>query len=349
MTDDKEKINIDFLDPLRRGPSVIWNAEMMSRCIHGYSAMSKYERDWFDTQIRDEDSVRDLFEQVFDDDILLDPSYRTESPLIQKMSMGIQIRCATGLALQIDQSTALITEAGPMWIGQSALIKSVGWSLRILEVQTGLRLPCALLSEQFSSELKVCSVPLADKEDSVHTDRPVWYIWSAAATIVVMIMAGMWWLQKPTEVLTTDTKLDISKDTLVVPQRNFTEQPQVELPLRQVPKPNKEKLLAAHFEPNAVLENFIGRTYRAEVRIEIIQPSSGDTLRGPLVFTWKKSDPNVNVTVNILNNRNASIWEANTKEDQLSYNGVLAPGLYYWIIKSGDVRLDVRKFYIPIQ
>lgn len=349
MTDDEKKLNLDFLDPLRRSPSVIWNAEMMSRCIHGYSVMSKHEQDWFDAQIREEDSARNLFEQVFDDDILLDPSYRTESPLIQKMSKGIQIRCATGLTLQIDQSTALISEAGPTWIGQSALIKSVGWSLRILEVQTGLRLPCASLSEQFFSELKVCSVSLADKENLVRTDRPVWYIWSAAATIVVMIMAGMWWLQKPTEVLTTDTKLDISKDTLVVPQHNLTEQPQVALPLQQTPKPSKEKLLAAHFEPNAVLENFIGRTYRAEVRIEIIQPSSGDTLRGPLVFTWKKPDPNVNVTVNILNNRNASVWEATTKEDQLSYNGVLAPGLYYWIIKSGDVRLDVRKFYIPVQ
>lgn len=348
MAEGDEIIIQDFLMQLRRNPSVAWDAAIMSRCIHAYTSMSKFERDWFDVQIHENASVKALFEQVFDDDILLDPSYRTESPLVQKVINGVQICCATGLTLQIDRSEAMIAEAASEWIGQRALIKSDAWALRILDVQTGLRLPCATFSDHLLNGLKVCSVPLSQIEASSESSKTSWYMWSAAATILVMIMAGIWWFRKPVE-LTTDKKHDPYIDTLVERKPILAEQPKSETPGRQTPKLNKEKILAAHFEPNPMLENFIGRTYRSEIRIEIAGPASGDTIHGPLVFAWKKSDPAIRIAINILNNRNTLIWEGDTIEEQLQYNGVLAPGLYYWIIKSGDTRLDVRKFYVPTQ
>ena len=102
-----------------------------------------------------------------------------------------------------------------------------------------------------------------------------------------------------------------------------------------------EPILAENFTPSPNLEDLVGTTVRSS-GVDIVSPSSGDTLTAPVRFAWKGTVSRIL----ILSNTEQVIASADVSGSPFVLKEMLAPGLYYWKLEGNDELLAVGKFIV---
>ncbi len=165
-----------------------------------------------------------------------------------------------------------------------------------------------------------------------------YYIWAAAAMIIIGLGIGFYYLLLPQEKIFVQNKNHLvdslyNKDSI----GEFNDQQKQVLKDKGYNK--------SDFAANNVLENFVDRNVRSESKIKLVSPKIGDTLNLPISFKWKEENKNSYI-FELVNNKNKLIVSRLLSENKFSYSSELSPGLYYWKLLIDDKLEAVGKFYI---
>ncbi len=104
-------------------------------------------------------------------------------------------------------------------------------------------------------------------------------------------------------------------------------------------------LLAENFVGSQMLESFTDQKYRSTIKVELLTPANGDTVKIPVQFSWKASRQS-RWKIVLLNNQDHEILTENIDSTSFLMKHPLNPGLYYWKLSNGNETIAVKKFYI---
>jgi len=174
--------------------------------------------------------------------------------------------------------------------------------------------------------------------------------YAAAAVILIVVTATLYFYlsSKDDMALTQDLQ---EGDSIIVNEGKGIDL-LVDKDSAEVNKPVPEEFiaedlsLAESYRNNRVLDNFINRNVRSETIVQVISPSIADTLNEPISFKWTQPEGINLFTLILLDNKNKTIYKKNIDGNQITYSGILKPGLYYWKIESNGKLEAVGKFYI---
>ena len=111
-----------------------------------------------------------------------------------------------------------------------------------------------------------------------------------------------------------------------------------------------EQSLAAssreNFEPNEMLENFVGRTMRSGARARFVTPQAGDTIIQPLTFRWEGGKAGDINKITVTDNKNVEVWRDSTIASHAEFTARVKPGLYYSKLEVNGKLVAVGKFFV---
>ncbi len=100
------------------------------------------------------------------------------------------------------------------------------------------------------------------------------------------------------------------------------------------------------FSPNYILERNINMVDSTGKVIVIISPKMNDTLYNSIKLSWMDTETNNAYTINIVDNKNRTMYQTTVRGSDLIYSGKLKPGLYYWNIIVNNRLKQSSKFYV---
>jgi hypothetical protein len=136
---------------------------------------------------------------------------------------------------------------------------------------------------------------------------------------------------------------EVGVTTMAQPETVYAAKPD---PVKELPVPHHpdESPLAADFAPSPNLEDLVGSDVRSST-VEIVSPLPGDTLSGPIRFSWKAGAGEA-VRILILSNMERVVESADVTGSAYVLGATLSPGLYYWKLEGNDELLAVGKFIV---
>jgi hypothetical protein len=100
------------------------------------------------------------------------------------------------------------------------------------------------------------------------------------------------------------------------------------------------------FTPNAMLENFVGRSLRSGSDVQFITPGVGDTLSTPFTFRWDSQKGGRSYTLRVMDNKNGQVWMGSTGSGSIDFKAQVEPGLYYAKLEADGALVRVGRFVV---
>ena len=173
--------------------------------------------------------------------------------------------------------------------------------------------------------------------------------YSAAAVILIALGLTAYYLFiKRDMVLITQknnpkTVIDTSQNVI---QSDTTETLKIVEPKKTQERKSKKSADEENFAANDVLENFINRNIRSEIKIKILQPGMGDTVNSPITFKWDQGNTTGSNKLIIVDNKNKPIYQEKISGKEITIDKQFSNGLYYWKLEMNGNLEAVGKFYI---
>lgn len=324
---------------------------ILSLWINHYNELSASEKRMVESHLEVCPSCQRLFENVVDEELELDPDKHVIDLFYDSghhhNGRHIRIfedasRSATLTITSAEKAQLVFTKIPPALEGQKARIELAGVSFHTPSIQTGHSLTLGHIGMETVASITITSVP---RPAPAETAALPWMnsptLRYLAATVVLIVLVGTaLYFNRQEPAITIDVPdrrdslatTDSSKKIVPVPEEKI--------------QPKHQTMLVDNFTPNAVLEAHIQRTYRGDIHLENIAPAGSETLAVPIQFHWTQPDVERVLTITIVNNYNEKIWERPADTLPLLFSKKLAPGLYYWMVKTDGEILSVRKFFV---
>ncbi len=316
----------------------------LSLYINYYSGLSDAERTFAENHLAGCAACRARFDRVFDDEIDLDAN---RLDMILKPEAGSYADASQELMLKINRSDMVFISVPEEYRGQKMRIRISDKTLRILSVQPNTPIAAGVSFEKENILTVAISVVRPGSAEPSEELKPffVKYIRYLAAAVLIVVAGGLVYesmnlhdqAQQAGDTRTTDP--DTAQKQAQTPE--IKKEPE----MKQMPEFRQAPVLADHFVPNDVLENFIGRQYRAGAA-EVLGPNNADTLSSPIRFRWKEMEGIHSFIVAVVDNKNEEVWRGSTESYELTCDLQFRSGLYYWMLKTDGDILSVRKFFV---
>lgn len=115
--------------------------------------------------------------------------------------------------------------------------------------------------------------------------------------------------------------------------------------------PSSGESYAANFEPSSVLESFMLQTLRSNQFVIDVQPANDETFKkSEIEFRWTVHEEYAEIAgpleLRIMNNKQDQLYSFQVREDRLTFDKKLEPGLYYWAVLSEDEMIYLGRFFV---